>query len=122
LIARSLHPVAFIIACQIGMPTSARADDARQRAYGKHLAQECTSCHRIDGTDNGIPSIVAWNKDEFITTLKFYKDGARPNPAMVSVAKSLDDEQMAALAAFYGALPKHENKTAAGGSPAKAKK
>ena len=114
--------LAVVVAGLIQMPSLARADDARQRAYGKHLAQECTGCHRIDGTDNGIPSIVAWNKDEFITTLKFYKDGARPNPAMVSVAKSLDDEQIAALAAFYGALPKPEKKTAAGAPPVKAKK
>jgi cytochrome c553 len=109
------------IATNIAMVT-AGAKDQRQIAYGKHLAQECTGCHRIDGIDNGIPSIVAWERDAFIATLKFYKNGTRPNPAMVSVAKSLDDEQMAALAAFYGSLPKPEHKQPAAATQAKARK
>jgi cytochrome c553 len=116
-------PRAVLLASSLALlPASAIADDARRLAYGKHLAQDCTGCHRIDGTDNGIPSIVAWDKDTFITTLKFYKDGVRPNPAMVSVATSLDDEQMAALAAFYSALPKPDKKPAAAAAPMKAKK
>ena len=64
----------------------------RLRSYGRHLAQECTGCHRIDGTDNGIPSIVGWDADRFARTLEFYRTGERTNPVMVSVAKSLDDE------------------------------
>lgn len=77
-------------------------------AYGRHLANECTSCHRIDGTDNGIPSITGWPVTAFIETMGYYKTGARPNQVMVSVAKSLDDDQVAALAAFYGSLPKRQ--------------
>ncbi len=41
-----------------------------------------------------------------MTTLKFYQAGERTNPVMVSVAKSLDADQLAALAAYYGSLPK----------------
>jgi cytochrome c553 len=84
----------------------AAADDAKLAAYGKHLAQECTSCHRIDGINNGIPSIVGWPHDMFTTTMRFYKDGARANPVMVSVAGSLNDEQIKALATYFGSLPK----------------
>ena len=58
-----------------GRPSSALADDAKLEAYGRHLAQECTSCHRIDGIDNGIPSIIGWHADAFIATMKFYRDG-----------------------------------------------
>jgi cytochrome c553 len=85
---------------------AAAADDAKLKSYGRHLAQECTGCHRIDGIDNGIPSIVGWDTERFVSTLRFYKTGARTNPVMVSVAGSLDDEQVAALAAYYGSLPK----------------
>ena len=28
--------------------------------YGAYLAGECTTCHRIDGADEGIPSITGW--------------------------------------------------------------
>ena len=62
------------------------ADDARLLGYGRHLAQECSACHRIDGTDNGIPSIIGWERERFLATLKFYQTGARTNPVMVSVA------------------------------------
>jgi cytochrome c553 len=85
---------------------AAAADDAKLTSYGRHLAQECTGCHRIDGIDNGIPSIVGWDAERFTTTLRFYQAGARTNPVMVSVAKSLDEDQVAALAAYYGSLPK----------------
>lgn len=82
------------------------ADDVKALAFGRHLASECTSCHRIDGVDNGIPSIIGWPKDVFSETIKFYKDGARDNAAMKSVAQSLDDEQLMALALYFGTLPK----------------
>jgi cytochrome c553 len=85
---------------------AAATDDAKLRSYGRHLAQECSGCHRPDGIDNGIPSIVGWDTERFVATLRFYKTGARTNPVMVSVAGSLDDEQVAALAAYYGSLPK----------------
>ena len=75
-------------------------------AYGRHLARECTSCHRLDGVDNGIPSIVGWPADTFIATMKFYRDGTRTNPVMMSVAGSLSDKQVQALAAFFAAQPK----------------
>jgi cytochrome c553 len=82
------------------------ADDAKQKRYGQHLAQECTACHRVDGVANGIPSIAGWDVETFVATMQFYKTGARTNPVMVSVVGSLDDEQIAALAAYYGSLPK----------------
>ena len=69
-------------------------------AYGRHLAQECTSCHRSDGRGTNIPPIVGLEPDYFITTMKFYKSGARENPVMNSVAQALDDEKLEALAAF----------------------
>jgi cytochrome c553 len=82
------------------------AQDAKLQAYGRHLAQECTGCHRIDGVDNGIPSIIGWKADTFIATVKFYQSGARTNPVMVSVANSLNEKQLEALATYFGSLPK----------------
>jgi cytochrome c553 len=84
----------------------AAASDAKLLAYGRHLSGECSACHRIDGVDNGIPSITGWDPEAFIATMIFYRNGERTNPAMVSVAQSLDEEQYKALAAYYGSLPK----------------
>jgi cytochrome c553 len=84
----------------------AQADTEKLKNYGRHLARECTSCHRIDGIDNGIPSIIGWDDTTFIATLKIYQKAERTNPVMVSVAQSLDDNQLNALAAYFGSLPK----------------
>jgi cytochrome c553 len=89
------------------LSTTARAgDEAKLKSYGQHLSQECTSCHRVDGIDNGIPSITGWPVDIFMRTLKFYQEGQRTNPVMVSVAKSLDAEQMRALALYWSSVPR----------------
>lgn len=82
------------------------ADDAKAQAYGRHLSQECTGCHRLDGVDNGIPSIIGWTPEAFVTTVKFYQEGKRTNPVMVSVATSLNDKQLNALADYFASLPK----------------
>jgi cytochrome c553 len=102
---RSTIAVGLLVGLGVG-DAATGADDVRLRRYGQHLAQECTGCHRIDGIDNGIPSIVGWEPERFTTTLKFYQTRERANPVMVSVANSLDDEQVRALAAYYGSLPK----------------
>jgi cytochrome c553 len=81
-------------------------DDPKLTSYGRHLAQECTGCHRIDGASNGIPSIVGWDARQFVATMEFYRTGKRSNPIMVSVAKSLGPDQVRALAAYYASLPK----------------
>ena len=85
---------------------AASASDAKLLAYGRHLAGECSGCHRIDGVDNGIPSITGWPSEAFVATLNFYRNGERTNPAMVSVAQSLNEPEYRALAAYYGSLSK----------------
>ncbi len=91
---------------------SAQSGDAKLIRYGEHLSQECTSCHRRDGADNGIPAIVGLKASEFTELMGYYKSGARPNEAMVSVAKSLDDGQIKALAEYFATLPKPPKKSA----------
>ena len=63
-----------------GLSLAAAADEAKLKSYGRHLAQECTGCHRIDGVDNGIPSIVGWDAERFMTTMRFYQAGAAHQP------------------------------------------
>jgi len=105
----ALNHIYAILAALAGMgmlvAPPATADDAKMEAYGRHLSRECTACHRIDGTDNGIPSIVGWDKASFAETMEMYKSGARSNPAMGSVAQSLDEEQIKSLAQYFSTLP-----------------
>lgn len=69
--------------------------------YGAYLASECTSCHQIDGSDRGIPSIAYWPTEDFVLALHAYKTKLRPHPVMQMIAGRLSDEEIAALAAFF---------------------
>ena len=73
-------------------------------AYGEYLASECVTCHRLDGTDQGIPKITGWPKKAFLTAMYEYRLRARPHQAMQLVAERLTDEELAALAAYFGDL------------------
>ncbi|MEM7496633.1 MAG: c-type cytochrome [Pseudomonadota bacterium] len=70
-------------------------------AYGEYLAGECVTCHRADGTDDGIPSIVGWPKSDFVIALHAYKAKHRPHPVMQLIAGNLSDDEIAALAAYF---------------------
>ncbi|MEL6767535.1 MAG: c-type cytochrome [Pseudomonadota bacterium] len=70
-------------------------------AYGEYLASECVTCHQLDGSYDGIPPISGWPRPDFIRALLAYKAGLRDNPVMASVAGSLADDEMAALAAYF---------------------
>ena len=95
----SVVPLALLTAVQLGTP--AIAGDA---AYGQYLSGECVTCHRADGADKGIPSIIGWPADQFIAVLKSYKAKDRDNVVMQTIAGKFSDEEMAALAAYYAAL------------------
>ena len=69
--------------------------------YGAYLAGECTTCHRTDGVDEGIPSIVGWPVDDFVIALHAYKLGTRVHAVMQMVAGRLSSEEIAALAAHF---------------------
>ena len=71
------------------------------REYGEYLSAECTTCHQINGTDAGIPAIIGWPAEDFVVAMHAYKQGLRPHPVMQMMASRLDDEQIAALAAFF---------------------
>lgn len=74
--------------------------------YGAYLSAECASCHR-SGNDDGrqIPSIAGLAEDTFLTVMRAYQSKTLDNVAMQTIASGLDDEQLAALAAYFATLP-----------------
>jgi cytochrome c len=105
---RRLHQGGLcLIAATLGLTVvvQASAGDPKKIAYGRHLSSECAACHRPDGAAAGIPSISGRDPDDFVRVLNLYRNGQRNNPAMVSVAQSLEDDQIKALAAYFGSLP-----------------
>ncbi len=72
--------------------------------FGEYLSTECTTCHRVDGEYDGIPVITGWYEEDFVLAMHAYKSGIRPHPVMQMMAGRLSDEEIAALAAYFGAL------------------
>lgn len=72
--------------------------------YGEYLASECETCHQRSGADDGIPSITQWPEDDFVIAMHAYKQKIRPHPVMQMMAGRLSDEEIAALAAYFGDL------------------
>jgi sulfide dehydrogenase cytochrome subunit len=78
----------------------------RAMAADNELAAMCASCHRLDGRDIGIPSIVGIDKKRFADTMAAFKSGARSSSIMRAVALQLSDAEIATLAQYLAARPK----------------
>jgi cytochrome c553 len=73
-------------------------------ALGRHLAGECTTCHRLArGGGQAIPDLHGMPEDRIVQALSAYRDRRLPNPVMQTVAGRLTDEDIAALAAYFAA-------------------
>lgn len=72
--------------------------------YGEYLASECQTCHQADGSDQGIPAITGWPTEDFVIAMHAYKQKLRPHPVMQMMASRLNEEEIAALAAYFATL------------------
>jgi cytochrome c553 len=75
-------------------------DAAAENARGAELAAMCAACHRLDGRDRGIPSIVGLNQQKFTDLMEAFRSGKRSSQIMNVVARSLSTEEIAALAEY----------------------
>ncbi|AVR89114.1 c-type cytochrome [Thauera aromatica] len=68
----------------------------------------CVGCHGIEGYRTAFPEVYSVPKlggqypEYIVSALKAYKAGERSHPTMQSIAAGLSEEDMAALAAYYG--------------------
>src|SRR5688572_22368459 len=77
---------------------------AGDRELGQHLSSECVTCHQLSGRFHGIPPIVGWPDASFIAIMNEYRSKTRTNPVMQNIAGKLSDEEIAALATYFGSL------------------
>jgi cytochrome c553 len=75
---------------------------AGDRELGQYLSSECVTCHQLSGrVAGGVPPIVGWPVDQFIAVMAAYKTKQLDHPVMQSIAARLNDEDIAALAAYF---------------------
>src|SRR3972149_6328739 len=67
---------------------------------GRHLASECMTCHGTAKADSTITNIFGLAETHFVEVIWAYRAKALPNPVMQTIPSRLNDEDIAALAAF----------------------
>ena len=99
----------------LALPLLALAQD--KKADAKPVAADapvsmCIGCHSIPGYQASFPQVyrvpkIGGQSAQYIeVALKEYRDGNRSHPTMTGVAKGLNDQQIAAVAAYYAARGK----------------
>jgi cytochrome subunit of sulfide dehydrogenase len=73
---------------------------------GAQLAAVCASCHRLDGRDHGIPSIVGLDQATLVAEMAAFKSGERTSQIMRVMSLSLTADDFSAVARYLAAQPK----------------
>jgi cytochrome c553 len=97
----------FIVAVLAAGPTAVALPSvgiAADRALGEYLSSECVTCHQLTGRYEGIPPIIGWPESSFIEIMNEYRTKHRSNEVMQTIAGRLSNEEVAALAAYFGSL------------------
>lgn len=101
---RSLAAVILMLAAISG--AEAQEDPV---AAGRALSAPCATCHGSDGMAVMpiYPNLAGQNEAYLVNALESYRAGLRQGPTaglMTPIAKTLSDEDIAALAAYYASL------------------
>ena len=81
-------------------------------ARGQDKTRMCEGCHGLDGYRTAYPVVysvprLGGQHPEYLSAaLHEYRAGQRSHPSMRAIASSLSDQDIADLAAYYGASPK----------------
>ena len=79
---------------------------AAENEQGAQLAAMCAACHRLDGHDEGIPSIIGLDPKKLTETMEAFRTDKRSSQIMNVVARSLSAEEIAALAEYLAVQQK----------------
>ena len=81
-----------------------RLKELSQKNAGKFdIDEKGTVVDKSTGTRP--PVIIGWPEDQFVAVLQSFKRRERDNQVMQTMTSRLSDEEMLALAAYFGSLP-----------------
>jgi cytochrome c553 len=87
---------------------SAHAQAGGDAAAGREKARLCAGCHSIEGYRNAypaysVPKLGGQHADYLAAALRGYRSGERAHPTMHAIASTLNDQDVADLAAYFAA-------------------
>lgn len=90
------------------LPLAAWAGDVEAGRI-KSESERCQECHGADGNGNGLDGKFARLAGQYpayiVKQLQDFRSGARKHDFMMIMARSLEEEDIADIAAYYGGLP-----------------
>ena len=69
--------------------------------------EDCAACHGVDGIarDTEVPHLAGQNERYLFNQMMAFRAGKRPHKEMRFMARTMTPQEIAALAAYYAALP-----------------
>lgn len=74
---------------------------------GAHISMQCAACHGSDGisVDTSIPNLAGQHYVYLVQQLDAFKRGSRNGPLMNEMARTLTEEQIQDISAYYSNVP-----------------
>ena len=66
-------------------------------------ASACSGCHATQATLTTVPRLIGRDPAEIVAAMEDFKAGRRPATVMDRVAKGFSDDEIKAIASWYGA-------------------
>ncbi len=86
-------------------PSASAGGDPNLAKSGQTKASICLGCHGASAEGNGqFPRLAGQHPDYLVKQLSSFKEGVRKNGHMQAIAGTLSEEDMKALAAYFGSL------------------
>lgn len=99
-----------VVACAFGGSAVAAGEIKGSAEAAREKVSMCIGCHGIPGYRASfpevysVPKIAGQNEQYLVVALKAYASGARTHPTMDAISKSLSEQDIADLAAYYANL------------------
>lgn len=83
------------------------SDEETLILHGKSRARACIGCHGPNGVSRipSNPSLAGLSQKYISEQLHAFRDGSRSNPIMSSMARNLNEKDIAALSHYFASLP-----------------
>lgn len=96
----------LIVSLAVLLACSSLAEAGGDAASGKKIMLKCQVCHGKDGIAKlpEAPNIAGQKETYLVKALMAFKAGERKNEQMTVVTKSLSDEDIANVAAYYSSI------------------
>jgi sulfide dehydrogenase cytochrome subunit len=66
-------------------------------------ATACSGCHPASRVDTTVPSLAGRNPADIAAAMQAFRSGQTPSTVMRLIAKGFSDDEISAIAAWYGA-------------------